>query len=125
MANFPSIGRLLLPGYGETPDPGVERTEMENGFVKQAQVTAAGLVEIPIVYVFTSAEYETFRGFWGDTLRRGADWFQWVNPRDGATYDVRIVGGAYRAQAYTSADGAKLSWEVEMTLEHWDDEEDD
>lgn len=125
MADFPSIGKLIRPGYGETPAAGLTRTEMENGFVKQAQLTAGGLTEISVSYIFTATEYETFREFWRVTLRRGADFFSWRNPRDGTLYDVRIVGGEYSAQAITLAEGGQIGWQVDMTLEHWDDEPDE
>lgn len=122
MADFPSIGRMVLEGYGEEVTPPVARTEMENGSVKQAQIAAGSLVQVPVTYEFTRAEYATWRTFWRDTLRRGTDWFSWVDPRDGETRDARIVGGAWQSDAWTRADGAPLEWRVRFTLEYWDED---
>lgn len=119
--NFPSIGRLQLEGFSETPDSGLERSEFENGAVKQTETISRGLLSLPVVYLFSAAEMATWRTFWRDTLHRGSDWFNWNDPRVGEARLTRIVGGAYQADAFTESDGAPLSWRVAMRFEQWDD----
>ena len=120
-SDFPSIGKLLLEGFGEEPGSSVERSEFENGAVKQTQTVSRVLVSQAVTMCFTAAEYATFRAFWRNTLRRGADWFNWIDPRDGTVKLARIVGGKYSGQVFVESPGAPLSWQVSMQFEQWDD----
>lgn len=121
MADFPDIGQLLLDQSGEEPGPALERTAMENGFIKQMQVRSGVLIGIPVVYLYTAADYEVFRDFWRDTLRYGAEWFEWRDPRDGTLREVRMVDGQFTARRVSLGRGTPLGYRVEFRIEMWSD----
>jgi hypothetical protein len=120
MPTFPNYGKLLLPGYGEDPESAVDRTQMESGPPKQAMVRSRVMVSRPVVMLFTASEYASFKTWFRTDVARGADWFDWTDPADGATRQARIVDGRYRANAFAESPGAPLSWEVAMVIETWD-----
>lgn len=120
MAAFPAYGQLLLDGHGETPESALLRTDMEGGPPKQIKIKSRVMVARPVAYLFSATEYSQFKIWHRDTINRGADWFDWVEPVDGTTVQARIVGGAYTARAERGTPGAELTFRVDLTLESWD-----
>ncbi len=118
--DYPSYGRLALDRYGEEPESALIRTQMESGPPKQAMVRSKAMVGRPVTYVYSDAEYASWKTWFRDTIARGADWFNWTDPQDGITKLARIEGGIYTAKPFSPYPGAPLSWEVSFRLETWD-----
>lgn len=117
MSGFPSYAVPLIEGYGERPEPAVERTEMESGPPKQMRVRSRALVTRPVKYLLASqADYAAFMAWFRDTLGAGADWFDWTDPRDGVTKKARIVGGKLDARPTVKT---LARWIVSFELETW------
>ena len=121
---FPTYGKLLLAEYTEQPASAILRTEMESGPPKQAMIKSRVMVTRSLTYIYTASEFASFKVWVRDTISRGADWFDYVDPADGATKQGRLVvsqnGSPYSAKATTSAIGSVLSWEVSMQVETWE-----
>lgn len=94
MATFPAYAHVQFRGAGEQPTPVVVRSEMERGIPKQRRIAADTLVQVPVTLLFrTQADATDFEDWFYDEVDAGAAWFDWVNPRTGATVQARIVGG--------------------------------
>lgn len=115
MATFPTYGTLLARGYKEQRQPGMLRSEMEGGVPKQRPRQSQWLVQRPVTYRFTAAEYETFITWVRDTINLGADWFTWTDPRTSTSKTARIVSGDISDAAPVNAVAAK--WDVRFILE--------
>ncbi|HHJ11889.1 MAG TPA: hypothetical protein ENK00_01810 [Chromatiales bacterium] len=124
MAVFPTYGRILLDDYGEEPSPATLRTDMESGPPKQVQVLSRVMVTRTVTVLYTNTEYKNFKTWFRDTVSRGADWFDFVDPVDGVTRQSRIVSSRqqppYQAKAVSQGEGSPLSWAVSMRIESWD-----
>lgn len=93
MAAFPSNLKVLI-GTSEAPTPVVIRSEMERGVAKQRRIAADAIVTVPIeVIFFTKQQAADFETWFYDEIDGGAAFFDWVEPRTGATVLARIVGG--------------------------------
>lgn len=114
--DFPAYGQLDLSSYQEAPASALERTEMDAGPPKQPLTRHRVLESRSVTYLFTGAEYASFKDWVQTTLNRGRDWFNWVEPVDGATIEVRIVGGVYQAKP---GGLGELTWAVSFHIESW------
>ena len=115
--SFPSIGILTTTGFSETPHANFVRTNMEQGFAKQAKRSAVSLVRRTVRYVLSEAEYATFKTFFYDTAEHGNLFFNWTDPVDGVTKDTRIVEGTFSAVPLTARWNF---YEVTMTFETYE-----
>lgn len=113
---FPNIGILTTNGFSETSDPNIIRTQTESGFAKQAKRSAVSLVRRTVNYVFTEAEYATFKTFFYDTSANGTLFFDWDDPVTGTTIEVRVTEGNYQMTPLTSRFN---HYSVQMTLESY------
>lgn len=119
MATFPAYALPLFEGFTERPDPAVLRTEMEAGPPKQALLVSRVMVARPMRFLITSkSNYQAFKTWFADTIHRGADWFDWVDPLDGQTKSARIQGGTYDPQPQRKD---LERWIVSLTIETWED----
>jgi len=116
---FPTTGKLLFSGYSETPESAVLRTDMESGPPKQAKIKSRSLVTRPLTYRFNNTEYDAFELWFKTEINYGASWWNWEDPRDGATKQARIVSGQYAAKMAEQGEGAELEWDVSFNLETW------
>lgn len=113
---FPSIGILTTSGFTEMPDPNIVRSQMETGFAKQAKRSSVNLIRRNVNYVFTEAEYATFKTFFFDTSANGTLFFDWDDPVTGTTIEVRVVEGNYSMTPLTR----KFNYyNVQMTFESY------
>jgi len=97
MADFPSYARIIRAGYGEEPDYGVLRTEMDGGIAKQRPRWSKAIVTRDVVIKVTGLGNKQAFDAWIKTdLSGGAGWFTWTDPLDGAAKQTRIVGGKYK-----------------------------
>ncbi len=118
---FPNGGELLLNGYGMRPASAVLRTAMESGPPKQAKIKSRVMVVRPVQYIYTETELQAFETwFSGTECNRGASWFDWTDPRDGAAKQVRIIKGEYGVLPHNESEGAPLKWIVSFNIENWE-----
>jgi hypothetical protein len=92
----------------------VSRTQMEDGFVKQASREVANQRTISVQWEFDKDQFAEFQSFFKHSLSNGADWFEATVPVSGAmeTKVVRFVGGEFSHSHF-----AILSARVSATLE--------
>ncbi len=117
MSAFPSYLKLANKDFSEEPGEALWRTPMEGGPPKQLERFSRVLVKRAVVYLAdTKADYQSFKTWVTTTLNNGADWFDWIDPVDGATKLARIEGGRYKGAPWTPA---LDRWEISFTLETW------
>jgi hypothetical protein len=117
---WPSYGRLVLNSLGEKPQAAVRRSAMESGPVKQAQFMSRQLVARELTYRYTGDEYDQWKTWYRTQISRGAAWFDWVDPHDGATKQARIASGEYEATAESAGPGSPPAWLLSCTIETWE-----
>jgi len=113
---FPAYGTVMTREFSETPAQNVHRTEMEAGYAKQARRSSTNLVQMSIKYLFTNAEYLTFKTWYYDTADAGSLFFDWESPVDDVTRDTRIVNGTMTG---IPVNAHFSHWYVSMTFEHY------
>lgn len=118
MAAFPSYAQVVLDGYAVEQASALKRTEMDAGPAKQRLDRSRQMVEHTVtVRLRSRADYNAFMAWFRDTIHRGADWFDWVDPETLSTVQGRIQNGQISRKPMNSA----LSiWMVSFTLENWD-----
>ena len=116
---WPDLGRYLAP-LEQKPQPAVRRTPMEDGTVKQREFLTRQRTEHPLTIRMTAAEYTQFKAWYRTNIAHGAQWFDWVDPADGATKSALIQNGQYDAKTRNAGEGADVEWELTLTLETWD-----
>lgn len=117
MPALPSYVKILRGGFSEEPESALLRTDMETGPPKQALVKSRIMVSRPVeLRIETLANYLAFKVWFRDTIHRGADWFDMIDPLDGTTRSTRFQGGKYTA---APASGKRL-WTIKTTFETWD-----
>jgi hypothetical protein len=118
MATFPAYAKLTFDGNPRQRESALNRTNMEAGPPKQLKVKSRVMVERPVVYnLDTLSDYNNFITFFQTTINFGADWFDWVDPVDGATKLARIKNG----QISKEEPRRKVMdrWRVGFTIETW------
>lgn len=80
----------LVDGYQETLPQTVLRTEMDMGPAKTRRRTTAGVGQITVAYLLTTAETATLESFYRDTLAGGALPFAYRLPRGGGAAVCRF-----------------------------------
>lgn len=114
---FPSYAKLISKGFGHDRPSALQRTQAENGFVKQAKVKSRVLVARNVVYAIdTLSDYNSFMAWYRDDINYGATWFDWTDPVDSTTKSSRIVDGTLKD---TPLNGALIRWEISMRIETW------
>lgn len=117
MAAFPSYAKVLAGPFGMSRASAVDRTSMEDGFVKQSKVRARVLVKRKIqVMLLTQANYNSFILWFQGDINYGADWFDWVDPVDGVTKLARIVS---QLNDETPVGGMITRWIIGFDMETW------
>lgn len=116
-AALPSYVKVLRDGFSETRESALLRTEMESGPPKQAKVKSRVMVTRPVkMLVMSSADYASFKTWFGTTINEGADWFTWSDPVTASTLTVRFVGGGFDATPLGDVNGA---WAISAQIENW------
>lgn len=120
---FPSYAVLAFEGHAYEPQMAVQRTQYEDGAVRQNMMVSRNLVRRPVKYTLCSADdFKSFREWVRDDLARGARWFMWRDPvkeRQGSTDLVRarIVNGDVK---YAPIEASLGRWTLDAVVEHWD-----
>jgi hypothetical protein len=94
VAAFPTTIRYDWRDLSETVASVVTRTEMERGVPKQRRTNSDALVRLGLTLNFRGkADYAAFETWFYTQINAGADFFDFVHPRTGATIAARFVGG--------------------------------
>lgn len=103
------------PGYKESPQSQVIRTDMDAGPKKSRRRFTAGSRSIPVTYsLLTRARVQVFEDFFDDDIAAGALAFNWPQPRTGKTVSVQIVGDPPYS---LEPKGPGKFWTLKFTLE--------
>jgi len=122
MAAFPSWVQYDWRDLQETPDPIVERTEMDRGRPKQRRTNSDARIEVAMtVHLDTPAQVADFETWFFDTVAAGQDYFDWTHPRTGAVVQARIVGGQLGPLSYLNRTlgKARRSFKIEYWRSAW------
>lgn len=117
MPALPAYVTVLYGGsYPEEFDPRVNRTPMEDGFIKQATMASRVLVARPVdLLIKTKANYDAFRlWYWNDIGRVG--FFDFTDPRDGVVKQARFEGGKIAPRAIRKD---LERWVIGCRIEAW------
>lgn len=123
ITTFPSYPTLNFSGHTYSPQVAVQRTQFEDGAVRQHMYVSRNLVRRRVEYTLCDADdFLQFRFWVRDDLRRGALWFMWRDPlreKEGSTEltRARIVEGKVE---YTPLEATLGMWTASFELEHWD-----
>ena len=114
MTAWPAYAVIVAPGDAAGDAPDVERTEWDDGHVRQAKLYTADRQLRQVTALVPGAELAAFRTW----LRTNAHtWFD-VADIDGRTVKMRVVGGA-GGVAYSQVNhaGAEALWEARCQFE--------
>lgn len=123
ITTMPDFAVLVFNGHNYEPQPAVQRTQFEDGSVRQHMLASRNLVRRRLTFTLcTAGDFQSFRNWVRDDLARGARWFMWRDPvkeREGSNDMVRarIVNGDVK---YAPLEASLGQWAAEMTIEHWD-----
>lgn len=118
MAAFPTV-KHYAASFREQYGTALRRTPMETGPAKQAKHQSRVLVQVEMrLAFFTKAELDSFLTFFKTTVNWGADWFDWVHPRSGATLQARFVAGQELAPIEHLRPALDLI-DLPIRLEYW------
>jgi hypothetical protein len=93
MAALPNYVDVLVDGWGEEPDPSVERSEMERGPAAEAIINSRVQVELQATLAFRSkADALAFETWYYDTIKR-VGWFDVVHPVSGVVTSMHFKAG--------------------------------
>lgn len=114
MAVWPAYAAIVAPGDALAAANDVERTEWDDGHVRQAKVFTADRDLRQVTALVPYANLAAFRTW----LRTYAHAYFDVTDVDGSTVKMRVVGGAGAvAWSQVNRAGAPPMWEVRCQLE--------
>lgn len=114
---FPAYLLLLQDNYGEKQGSNLHRTDVEQGQPKQGVKGSRALHSRTVTYLATSlANYLAFETWFRTTVKWGALWFDWTDPKDGVTKKARIVNGEYDGKPMN---GTLTHWDITFQIETW------
>lgn len=118
---FPAYAQLVLEDdYEPQASGGVERTEMDDGFVEQVPIQSLARYELALSYrLFSQADKDAFEDWRRKDLRLGTAFFAWPDPEDPngtVRRRARIVGGSVAYRALTNRFDDYLAT---FTVEYW------
>lgn len=117
MSTIPEGVQFLVEGFGETPEPTVQRDEMERGPINQELINTRVRYVMPVTILMTSkAAIAAFESWWKNDLGV-IGYFDLKHPRTGVMLRARFVSGKIGTleQVAPGWRAAKTSTE----LEYW------
>ena len=109
-ASLPQL--VAVDGYQESPPDTVLRTKMDAGPDKLRRRFTAGIRPLTVQLDLDAAQVETLDGFHVTTTAGGSLRFDWVDPRNQTTAEMRFV----RPPVYRPA-GSDAAWKAFLELE--------
>lgn len=110
--NFPNITKPSYPMKVEYQDTSI-RSEFEDGSTQSRSKFTRSRRTFYLNWNFLShAEYTTLFNFIRNTCKFSANAFNWVNPADNTTVEVRVIGGFDGWQLHETS-----YWSGELTLQ--------
>jgi len=117
---FPEYAQFLTDDNQVAAAGGIERTEMDDGFITQTPIQSLARYELALTYRLMSRDdMESFEQWRRVDLALGALYFAWPDPYDptGATLRrARIVNGAV---TYKPLNTLLEDFTATFTLEYW------
>jgi len=117
---FPAYAQFLLDDYQLAAGGGIERTDMDDGFIAQTPIQSLARYEVTLTYRLRSREdMDAFERWRSIDLVLGARYFAWPDVYDttGTTMRrARIVNGAV---TYKALNSLLEDYSVSFTLEYW------
>lgn len=118
MAALPSYVKYGWRDMAEQPESVVEAAPMERGIPKHRRTNSDARVDLPLtLHLDTHADIESFLTWFYTTINAGADFFDLVHPRTGATVQARFKSGQLGAWNYLNRTLGRASMQVQ--LEYW------
>ncbi|POS08023.1 hypothetical protein [Burkholderia gladioli] len=117
---FPADAQFLLDDNQLQATAGVERTEMDDGYIEQVPVQSLARYEVTLTYrLHGQAARDEFERWRRVDLAQGARYFRWPDVYDtsGNTFRrARIVNGTV---TYRPLNNLLMDFSVSFTLEYW------
>ncbi|WP_175716536.1 hypothetical protein [Burkholderia anthina] len=117
---FPAHAQLLLDDNQLQPTIGVERTEMDDGFIAQVPLQSLTRYEVTLTYRLHSAEdRDAFEQWRSVDLVQGARYFAWpdiYDPTGTTIRRARLVNGTV---TYRPLNSLLENFSASFTLEFW------
>ena len=117
MNELPSGVQILLGGFSESPQPQVQRDEMERGPVNQELINSRLRWEMPVQFLMESKQALTDMLAWYTRTIRVIGFFDMRHPRTGEVIRARLVEGKME-QAVPIAPDWRAST-INATIEYW------
>lgn len=93
MSTIPKGVKFLAEGFGETPEPTVQRDEMERGPINQELINSRMRYVLPVTILMERKQYiADFMSWWKNDLGV-IGYFDLKHPRTGEMIRARFVGG--------------------------------
>ena len=117
MAVLPDYVEISFDGYQETKEPGVLRSDFEDGPPRQARFKSRTMRTRSVNLFFAKrSDYLAFVQWFDKDLRQGALFFDMTDPVTNKQISARFVGGTYTAKPM----GANLEqWMIKTEIESW------
>lgn len=114
---FPAYAQFVLDGFKPKREKNLQRTEFEDGYIKQDPVNSRRSTSTPVKYLLRSQEHKVAFDAWIEVeLGFGARWFKWLNPETGAVVRARIREGVVEYEPLTTR---MDEWAATFTIEYW------
>lgn len=98
------------------PEDNRLRTQMDSGPVKMRRRFTAVPIKKRHSMTLRGDDFQTFKNFYETTLKDGTLRFDWTDPVDGTTVEMRFVT-PYTASLAAGGSANERVWEINMNLE--------
>ena len=107
-----SYTKLLSSSMTINPqESNVVRNQLADGYPSQFDKFSSNFITYQLVYLLTTAQYQSFLTWWKTNK---SQFFDFVDPVDGNTYQGRMVDGTFSANPFTPRQNY---FTVSMTIE--------
>ena len=115
MPAWPDYPNVEADGYGLGRDPDVERTEFDDGLVRQEKRFSGALRTRQVRgWLASDADLVRFEA-WAE--ENAHTWFDWTDTEDGVVRQVRVRNGAGGIRTTARVREGRRTWDFELTLE--------
>lgn len=113
--SLPSYAHVFADGFEVQSGDPTRRTELDDGRIRQ-ELAYPGAPETRTVrgYLESDEDMARFRGWAAGAANAG---FAWRDYHDGASRQMRVIGGVGGIRYRSVAIGTVRQWEFEMTIE--------